>query len=230
MAASAAVGIVGVVMAVLIGGAAGWLLARRERDRAVAAAREVATAGTFQLADDLYARTKRATELESKLGAVRAQVGALKDAVAAADERAHLLEAEAESRAHALEGERAGLAARVAALVAESAASAADLARRQQELDRLAALVGTRDDEIAALRAQLKALEAASQAIGREPKREAAGAAAVPPPSSRARRAARLPEDPRPAQHEPAADGSNRDALKLKRPRKESRKKYGTEP
>ncbi|HLB15739.1 MAG TPA: hypothetical protein VJM14_12475 [Burkholderiales bacterium] len=93
MLASAA-SIVGLAVAALIGFGAGWLLARRARERAVAAAREVATAGTFQLADELYARTKRATELESKLGAVRAQAGALKDAVAAAEERVHVLEAE----------------------------------------------------------------------------------------------------------------------------------------
>jgi hypothetical protein len=67
---ASATSIVGLAVAALIGLAAGWLLARRARERAVAAAREVATAGTFQLADELYARTKRATELESKLGAL----------------------------------------------------------------------------------------------------------------------------------------------------------------
>lgn len=190
MGASAA-GIVGLAVAALIGLAAGWLLARRARERAVAAARETATAGTFQLADDLYARTKRATELESKLGAVRAQAGALKDAVAAADERVHLLEA---------------------------------------EVDRLAALLGTKDDEITSLRAQLQPVEAASQAATRDRKREASGAPAVPPPSSRSRRAARLPEDPRPEQNERAGDGSKVGDLKLKRTRRESRKKYGTGP
>jgi hypothetical protein len=197
MSAGAA-GIVGLVVAVLIGVAAGWLLARRERDRAVAAAREAATAGTFQLADELYARTKRAIELESRLGAVRTQVGALKDAVAAADDRAHVLEAEAESRA------QAALASRVAELRAK-------------------------DDEIASLRAQLQAFEAASEAADRDQKPAVPGAPAAQPPSSRARRAARLPEDPRPAQQERSDDGS-RPRDHPKRARKESRKKYGTEP
>jgi hypothetical protein len=171
MGASAA-SIVALAVAVLIGLAAGWLLARRARERAVAAARETATAGTFQLADELYARTKRATELESKLGAVRAQAGALKDAVAAADERVHVLEA---------------------------------------EVDRLAALLRARDDEIALLQ---------------QP--EAPAAPAVPPPPSRARGAARLPEDPRPAEQERSGDGNKRDDPK--RARKEHRKKYGAEP
>jgi flagellar motility protein MotE (MotC chaperone) len=171
MGASAA-SIVGLATAVLIGLAAGWLLARRARERAVAAARETATAGTFQLADELYARTKRATELESKLGAVRAQAGALKDAVAAADERVHVLEA---------------------------------------EVDRLAALLRARDDEIASLHQPA-----------------APAAPAVPPSSSRARRSARLPKDPRPAEQERAGDGNRRDDPK--RARKEHRKKYGTDP
>jgi hypothetical protein len=50
----------------------------------------------------------------------------------------------------------------------------------------------------------------------------------VPPPSSRAHRAARLPEDPRPAQQERSGDGNKRDDPK--RARKEQRKKYGTDP
>jgi len=183
MGASAA-SIVGLAVAALIGLAAGWLLARRARDRAVAAARETATAGTFQLADELYARTKRATELESKLGAVRAHAGALKDAVAAPDERVHVLES---------------------------------------EVDRLAALLRAKDEEIASLRAQLQAFEAASQAATRDRKHEAPGAPAVPPPSSRPRRAARLPEDPRPEQNERSGDGNKRDDLKLKRARREQR-------
>lgn len=186
MLASAA-SIVGLAVAVLIGLAAGWLLARRARERAVAAARETATAGTFQLADELYARTKRATELESKLGAVRAQAGALKDAVATADERLHALEGE-------VEGWRTKLAAA--------------------------------EREVAALHAQLQAFEAAKQAATRDQKPEAQGAPAVPPPSSRAHRAARLPEDPRPAQQERSGDANKRDDPK--RARKEHRKKYGT--
>lgn len=206
MLASAA-NIVGLVVVVLIGLGAGWLLARRGRDRAVAAAREAATAGTFKLADDLYARTKRATELESKLAAVRAQVSALKDAVAAANDRVHALEGEAESHARAsssLEIERARLAA------AESAA-----VEHRREVDRLAALLRTSDDEIAALRAQLQAFEVARQAVPRDQESEIPGARALPPLSPRARRAARLPEDPRPARRERSGDGNERDDLKL---------------
>ncbi|MGH8681024.1 MAG: hypothetical protein ACREVS_08055 [Burkholderiales bacterium] len=188
MLASAA-SFVGLLIAALIGVAAGWLVARRGRDRAVAAARETATAGTFQLADELYARAKRATELESKLGAVRAQAGALKEAVAAADERVHALEGE-------VEGWRTNLAAA--------------------------------EREVAALRVQLQVLDAARQAAARDRPPEAAEVPAVPPPSSRAGRAARLPEDPRPAQHERSGDGNKRDDPK--RTRREHRKKYGTGP
>jgi len=266
MLASAA-NIVGVVVAVLIGLAAGWLLARRGRDRAVAAAREAATAGTFKLADELYARTKRATELESRLAAVRAQVSALKDAVGAADERVHALEGEAESHARAasaLEIERAALASRVAELAAEStpargeiegwrtklAAAERDVATRtaqveeivaglrskedeiagsltrlaaaesaavehRRDVDRLAALLRASDDEIATLRAQLQAFKATRQAATRDRQSEVRGAPALPPLSSRARRAARLPEDPRPARRERSGDGNERDDLKL---------------
>lgn len=204
MLASAA-SIVGLAVAALIGFGAGWLLARRARERAVAAAREVATAGTFQLADELYARTKRATELESKLGAVRAQAGALKDAVAAADERVH-----------ALEGEVEGWQTKLA----DAEREVATLTARGEEI---VASLRKKEDEIAALRVQLQAYEAAGQAA----RPEAPGAPAVPPPSSRARRAARLPEDPRPAQPERSGDGSKRDDPK--RARKEHRKKYGTD-
>jgi predicted flap endonuclease-1-like 5' DNA nuclease len=118
-------GIVGLAVAALAGFAAGWFVAARARDRAVAAARETATAGTFQLADELYARTRRATELESKLAAARQQAAALKEAVAAANERAQALEAEAEARAveHGpLERELAHARARLRALEAAAGA------------------------------------------------------------------------------------------------------------
>ena len=219
MLASAA-GIVGLVIAVLMGVAAGWLVARRARERAVAAARETATAGTFQLADELYARTKRATELESKLGAVRAQAGALKDAVAAADERVLTLEAEVESHvaeSAATRGEIEGWRTKLAAAERE----VVTLTARVEEV--VASLRG-KEEEIAALRVQLQALDAARQAAARE----APGAPAVPPSAPRTGPAARLPEDPRPAQHERSGDRNKRDDLK--RARKEHRKKYGTDP
>ena len=196
MLASAAT-IVGLVVVVVIGLGAGWLLARRGRDRAVAAAREAATAGTFKLADDLYARTKRGTELESKLAAAERDV---------ATRTARVEEIVAGLRGK--EDEIAGALARLAA--AESAA-----VEHRREVDRLAALLRTSDDEIAALRAQLQAFEAARQAVTRDQESEIPGAPALPPLSPRARRAARLPEDPRRARRERSGDGNERDDLKL---------------
>ena len=66
--------IVVVLLAAAVGGAAGWLAARRGRVRDLAAAREEATAGTLSLADDLYARTQRLQVVEGRLARANEQL------------------------------------------------------------------------------------------------------------------------------------------------------------
>jgi len=154
-------GIVLVLAAAAVGGAAGWLAARRGRDRALAAAREEATAGTLSLADDLYARTQRLHVLEGRLARASEQLAGRSGALAAATERIKALENEAEARERefgALEHERARLAARVGELVAESAAGATAVAAARTEIDGLRARLDASVRELDALAVRVREL------------------------------------------------------------------------
>lgn len=154
--------IVVVLLAAAAGGAAGWLLGRQGRDRAVTAAREEVTAGTLSLADDLYARTQRLQVLEGRIARLQEQLAGRSGALAAANERIGALEKEAETRAReftALEHERARLAARVGELVAESAANAAAADGARGEIERWRARFEAAEQEFLALSARIAELE-----------------------------------------------------------------------
>jgi predicted flap endonuclease-1-like 5' DNA nuclease len=202
--------IVVVVFAAVAGAAAGWVLARRARNRAVASAREEATAGTLSLADDLYARTQRLHAVEARLARAQEQLGGRTAALAATTERIQRIENEAEVASRefaALEHERARLASRVAELVA-----------RVAEIERLEGALGMRESQLDGLRARIAALEPLEAAVAEREARIRELEAALPPPAATstigaASPATRLPELPGPRRRR-APNGSPRDDLK----------------
>jgi predicted flap endonuclease-1-like 5' DNA nuclease len=202
--------IVVVVFAAAAGAAAGWVLARRARNRAVASAREEATAGTLSLADDLYARTQRLHAVEARLARAQEQLGGRTAALAATTERIQRIENEAEIASRefaALEHERARLASRVAELVA-----------RVAEIERLEGALGMRESQLDGLRARIAALEPLEAAVAEREARIRELEAALAPPAATsaigtASPATRLPELPGPRRGR-APNGSPRDDLK----------------
>lgn len=154
--------IVVVLLAAAAGAAAGWVLGRQGRGRAVAAAREAVTAGTLSLADDLYARTQRLHVVEARLARLQEQLAGRSGALAAANERIAALEKEADTHARgfaALEHERARLAARVGELVAECAAGTAAADGARGEIDRWRTRFEAAERELLALSARVAELE-----------------------------------------------------------------------
>jgi len=225
--------IAGEIVVVLLAAAAGagWLLGRRGRDRAVAAARDEVTAGTLSLADDLYARTQRLHALEARLARAQEQLAGRSGALAATAERVKAVENEAEVAGRefaALEHERARLAARVAEFVprvaelesaleglrgnetalaeAASRLRAADIAAaaRAREVGRLEAALGMRESQVEGLHARIAALEPLEAALAEREARIRALEAALPAPPPASALAAASPATRLPEVPEPA--------------------------
>jgi predicted flap endonuclease-1-like 5' DNA nuclease len=212
--------IVVVVLAAVAGAGAGWLLARRGRDRVIAAAREEATAGTLSLADALYARTQRLHAVEARLVRAQEQLAGRTGALAATTERIKAIENEAEVASRefaALEHERGRLAARVAELVARVAelepvldglrgheaalaeaafrlrAADADAAARAREIERLEGALGMRESQLEGLHARIATLEPLEAALAEREARIRELEAALPAPASAPAMAAASP-------------------------------------